>query len=112
MILAFTILISVSVTLCTSFDMRRYQQDLKRFEGVKDEVYKDHLGYKTCCVGHLLVRGDRYYGSPVGTMVPAWHRDAYLRTGTTGVQWEQWCQHGREMRTLGQVLRESSGNNG
>merc|ERR1712126_38026 len=23
---------------------------------------------------------DRYYGSPVGTTVPAWQRDAYLRT--------------------------------
>ena len=34
-----------------------YEQ-LKIDEGVEYKVYLDHLGYKTCGVGHLCVEGD------------------------------------------------------
>lgn len=45
-----------------------YEQ-LKIDEGVKYEVYKDHLGYETFGVGHLVIEGDPEYGLPVGTEV-------------------------------------------
>ena len=45
-----------------------YEQ-LKIDEGVKYEVYKDHLGYPTFGIGHLVVEGDEEHGKPVGTPV-------------------------------------------
>ena len=45
------------------------REQLKIDEGVKHEVYKDHLGYPTFGIGHLIVEGDEEYGKPVGTPV-------------------------------------------
>ena len=38
-------------------------------EGVKYEIYHDHLGYPTFGVGHLIVKDDPEYGCEVGTPV-------------------------------------------
>jgi GH24 family phage-related lysozyme (muramidase) len=38
-------------------------------EGVKYEVYHDHLGYPTFGVGHLVIKDDPEYGCEVGTPV-------------------------------------------
>ena len=38
-------------------------------EGMIDEVYKDHLGYNTFGVGHLILDTDKECGQPVGTKV-------------------------------------------
>ena len=38
-------------------------------EGVKYEVYKDHLGYLTLGIGHLITQYDEEKGQPVGTPV-------------------------------------------
>lgn len=45
-----------------------YEQ-LKYDEGVKYEVYLDHLGYPTFGVGHLIKESDPESGSPNGTKV-------------------------------------------
>ena len=45
-----------------------YEQ-LKIDEGVVYEVYKDHLGYPTFGVGHLVLESDPEFGKPVGTPV-------------------------------------------
>jgi len=45
------------------------REQLKIDEGVKYEVYKDHLGYPTFGIGHLVVAGDDEYGAAVGTPV-------------------------------------------
>ena len=45
------------------------REQLKIDEGVKYEVYDDHLGYKTFGIGHLVVAGDQEYGASVGTPV-------------------------------------------
>ena len=37
-------------------------------EGVKYEIYHDHLGYPTFGVGHLIVKDDPEYGCEVGTL--------------------------------------------
>ena len=45
------------------------REQLKIDEGVKYEIYNDHLGYATFGIGHLVVEGDEEYGKPVGTPV-------------------------------------------
>ena len=40
---------------------------LKIDEGVKYEIYNDHLGYPTFGIGHLIVESDEEYGQPGGT---------------------------------------------
>jgi GH24 family phage-related lysozyme (muramidase) len=45
-----------------------YEQ-LKIDEGVKYEIYNDHLGYATFGVGHLVLETDPEHGSDIGTPV-------------------------------------------
>jgi lysozyme len=45
-----------------------YEQ-LKIDEGVKYEIYLDHLGLPTFGVGHLITESDEEFGRPVGTPV-------------------------------------------
>ena len=42
---------------------------LKIDEGVKYEIYEDHLGYPTFGVGNLITEEDEEYGKPVGTEI-------------------------------------------
>ena len=44
-------------------------ETLKVDEGVEYKIYKDHLGYDTFGVGHLVVENDPEYGWEVGTEV-------------------------------------------
>jgi len=43
--------------------------ELKADEGVKNEIYLDHLGLPTCGVGHLIRESDPEYGLEVGTHI-------------------------------------------
>jgi len=45
-----------------------YKQ-LQLDEGVKYEIYADHLGYLTFGVGHLVTKNDEEFGQPVGTRI-------------------------------------------
>ena len=38
-------------------------------EGVKYEIYADHLGYPTFGVGHLITEDDKEHGLPLGTSI-------------------------------------------
>jgi len=42
---------------------------LKIDEGVKEEIYLDHLGYPTFGIGHLIIESDPEHGMEVGTEV-------------------------------------------
>ena len=44
-------------------------EQLKIDEGVVNEIYKDHLGYPTFGVGHLVLESDPEHGQEVGTPV-------------------------------------------
>tara|TARA_B100000683_G_C12208177_1_gene439556 strand:+ start:64 stop:528 length:465 start_codon:yes stop_codon:yes gene_type:complete len=44
-------------------------EQLKIDEGVVNEIYKDHLGYPTFGVGHLVTESDPEQGQAVGTPV-------------------------------------------
>ena len=50
-------------------DINKLREQLKIDEGVRYEVYDDHLGYKTFGIGHLVKTTDEEYGWPVGTPV-------------------------------------------
>ena len=50
-------------------NIEELRDQLKIDEGVKYEIYNDHLGYATFGIGHLIVEGDEEHGSPVGTTV-------------------------------------------
>jgi len=45
------------------------QEQLAIDEGVKFEIYLDHLDLPTCGIGHLVLESDPEYGEPVGTPV-------------------------------------------
>ena len=50
-------------------DISRVREQLKIDEGVVYEIYRDHLGYATFGIGHLITKSDPEYGEPVGTPV-------------------------------------------
>jgi|TARA_R110002074_G_scaffold196160_3_gene362915 lysozyme len=50
-------------------DLQVLREQLEIDEGVKYEVYKDHLGYPTFGIGHLILESDPEYGEDDGTAV-------------------------------------------
>jgi lysozyme len=50
-------------------NITQLREQLKIDEGVKYEIYKDHLGYDTFGIGHLVVKEDAEFGQSVGTKV-------------------------------------------
>jgi len=50
-------------------NMEKLQEELENDEGVKYEIYNDHLGYPTFGIGHLILDSDPEYGSSTGTEV-------------------------------------------
>ena len=50
-------------------DMVKLREELEADEGVKYEIYNDHLGYATFGIGHLILDSDPEQGSSVGTAV-------------------------------------------
>ena len=47
-------------------DIDKLREQLKIDEGIKHEVYLDHLGLKTCGIGHLCLDGEPEFGMEVG----------------------------------------------
>ena len=47
----------------------RLREELKIDEGVKYEIYLDHLGLPTFGIGHLVLPSDPEHGKPVGTPI-------------------------------------------
>ena len=50
-------------------DLEQLREQLEIDEGVRYEVYNDHLGYATFGVGHLVLESDPEYGWEVGASV-------------------------------------------
>ena len=50
-------------------NIEQLRKELERDEGVKYEVYHDHLGYPTLGIGHLITDDDPECGASVGTEV-------------------------------------------
>ena len=47
-------------------NIEELREQLKIDEGVKYEIYKDHLGYPTFGIGHLITEDDPEHGEPDG----------------------------------------------
>ena len=50
-------------------DIEQLKETLKVDEGVVYKIYKDHLGYPTFGIGHLVIKEDKEFGQDVGTEV-------------------------------------------
>jgi lysozyme len=50
-------------------NIKALREQLKVDEGVKYEIYKDHLGYPTFGIGHLITENDPEHGEPDGTEI-------------------------------------------
>lgn len=50
-------------------NLEQLRLELEADEGVKYEIYLDHLGLPTCGIGHLIVEGDDEFEKEVGTAV-------------------------------------------
>lgn len=50
-------------------DIDQLREQLIIDEGQVNEIYKDHLGYPTFGIGHLVLESDPEYGLEVGTAV-------------------------------------------
>ena len=50
-------------------DLEKLRKQLEIDEGVKYEIYLDHLGYPTFGIGHLVIPSDIEYREDVGTRV-------------------------------------------
>ena len=50
-------------------DLEKLRKELENDEGKVHTIYKDHLGYLTFGIGHLIVKHDPEYGKEIGTYV-------------------------------------------
>ena len=50
-------------------NIEKLREELKLDEGVKYEVYLDHLGLPTCGIGHLVKEDEPEHGLEVGTKI-------------------------------------------
>jgi len=50
-------------------DIEELRVELEEDEGIKYEIYNDHLGYPTFGVGHMITKKDPEHGEPVGTSI-------------------------------------------
>lgn len=50
-------------------DLNRLREEIAADEGIKHEIYLDHLGLPTFGIGHLVTESDPEHGEPVGTKV-------------------------------------------
>ena len=63
------------------FDLNRFLRELKEDEGVVYRIYPDPIHGAACPtlgVGHLIKRGDKHYGLPLGTAVSHSDVETYL----------------------------------
>ena len=50
-------------------NIEKLQEELENDEGVRYEIYNDHLGYPTFGIGHLITDADPECGAAIGTEV-------------------------------------------
>jgi len=61
------------------------REELVRDEGLKNEVYLDHLGYPTFGIGHLITDTDPECGASVGTEVDSYRVKEAFKTDIESV---------------------------
>ena len=80
-------------------NQQKLYEEIKADEGEVLEIYKDHLGYETFGIGHLVTKTDPEYGQPVGTPVSSERvREVFEADISTSIyyceaqfnQWHNW----------------------
>ena len=82
------------------------QKQLEIDEGVKYEVYLDHLGYATFGIGHLVLDTDPEHGCKIGTAVSedrvteAFQRDLDISIAECKVLYDLWDDYPEEVQEI------------
>ena len=85
---------------------QRLQKQLEIDEGVVYEIYRDHLGYPTFGIGHLIREEDREYGQTIGTPVDkgrvteAFQADLDISIDECKVLYDKWDQFPGEVQEI------------
>ena len=66
-------------------DIEKLREELADDEGIKYEVYNDHLGYPTFGIGHLVIDSDPEHGEEVGTPVSSFRVISAFKDDVVGV---------------------------
>ena len=89
-----------------TMNREQVQKQLEIDEGVVYEIYKDHLGYPTFGIGHLIREEDPEYGQPVGTPVDkkrvteAFQADLDIAIDECKVLYDKWDKFPGEVQEI------------
>ena len=83
----------------------RLREEIIADEGCVLEVYKDHLGYYTVGVGHLILPSDEEWETPTGTKITQTRADELLVKDFNNVLKE--CEEGLDSRWAKQVYNRA-----
>ena len=84
----------------------KVQRQLEIDEGVKFEIYEDHLGYPTFGVGHLVLKSDPEYGMPIGSLVDsdrvnsAFKHDLAVAISECSILYTMWESYPEEVQEI------------
>ena len=90
----------------STMNREQVQKQLEIDEGVVYEIYKDHLGYPTFGIGHLIREEDPEYGQPVGTPVDkkrvteAFQADLDIAIDECKVLYDKWDKFPGEVQEI------------
>ena len=86
--------------------LERLREEIIADEGCVLEVYKDHLGYFTVGVGHLILPSDEEWKTPIGTKITQTRADELLVKDFNNVlkecedQLTVWTEVGEEVKLI------------
>ena len=90
----------------TNMNREQVQKQLEIDEGVVYEIYKDHLGYPTFGIGHLIREEDPENGQPVGTPIDkgrvteAFQADLDIAINECKVLYDKWDKFPGEVQEI------------
>lgn len=90
----------------TDIDIDQLREQLIIDEGQVNEIYKDHLGYPTFGIGHLVLESDPEFGMDVGTPVSeertieCFERDVESVIGDCKILHEAWDGYPQEVKQV------------
>ena len=90
----------------STMNREQVQKQLEIDEGVVYEIYRDHLGYPTFGIGHLIREEDPEYGQTVGTPVDkgrvteAFQADLDIAINECKVLYDKWDKFPGEVQEI------------
>jgi lysozyme len=87
-------------------NIEQLRKQLEIDEGVKYEIYNDHLGYATFGIGHLVLESDPEHGQEIGTavseerVIEAFERDVQIVLDECKVLYEDFYDLPEEVKQI------------